>query len=321
MENHHSLELATFAGGCFWCMVKPFDELPGIASIVSGYTGGHTENPTYDSVGTETTGHYEAVQITFDPEVFPYERLLDLYWRQIDPTDAGGQFLDRGSSYKTAIFVHNEGQRRLAEASKREQQASRRFKGKIVTEILPAGRFYPAEDEHQAYYKTHPFKYKQYYQGSGRNDYVRKHWNGERERQLLRSRLTEQQYKVTQLMEQEPPYQNEYWDNKREGIYVDVVDGTPLFSSKDQFPSPSGWPAFSKPLEEGFITREGGRSEGKPVTLLRSRLSGAYLGRLLFNGPEPEKLHYSVNSAALRFIPKEDLAGSKEERYASFGED
>lgn len=188
MENHHSLELATFAGGCFWCMVKPFDELPGIASIVSGYTGGHTENPTYDSVGTKTTGHYEAVQITFDPEVFPYERLLDLYWRQIDPTDAGGQFLDRGSSYKTAIFVHNEGQRRLAEASKREQQA---------------------------YYKTHPFKYKQYYQGSGRNDYVRKHWNGERERQLLRSRLTEQQYKVTQLMEQEPPYQNEYWDNKR----------------------------------------------------------------------------------------------------------
>lgn len=129
--------LATFAGGCFWCMVKPFDELPGILSLVSGYTGGHTENPTYEEVGTETTGHYEAVQIRFNPDVFPYSRLLDIYWRLIDPTDAEGQFMDRGASYRSAIFVHDEAQREQAEASKRRLQLSGRFKGKIVTPILP----------------------------------------------------------------------------------------------------------------------------------------------------------------------------------------
>lgn len=146
-------QLATFAGGCFWCMVSPFDELPGILKVVSGYTGGHTENPTYEEVCSDTTGHYEAVQITYDPEVFPYEKLLELFWQQIDPTDEGGQFYDRGTSYRTAIFYHTEEQRELAEQSKAALAASGRFDKPIVTPIIPASTFYEAEEYHQDYYK------------------------------------------------------------------------------------------------------------------------------------------------------------------------
>ncbi|MBM7646132.1 peptide-methionine (S)-S-oxide reductase [Scopulibacillus daqui] len=169
-------ELATFAGGCFWCMVKPFDEYPGIHKVVSGYSGGHTKNPTYEDVCTGETGHYEVVQITFDPAVFPYKKLLDIYWPQIDPTDDGGQFFDRGSQYRTAIFYHNEEQRILAEQSKEELAKSGRFNKPIVTKILPASTFYPAEEYHQHFYKKNPEEYVQERQASGRNDFIKKHW-------------------------------------------------------------------------------------------------------------------------------------------------
>ena len=139
-------EIATFAGGCFWCMVKPFDSQPGIESVISGYTGGHKENPTYKEVCSGTTGHTEAVQITFDPEVFPYEKLVEVYWQQTDPTDAMGQFVDRGDSYRPVIFYHSEEQRKIAEASKAALQASGRFKKDIVTKIEPASAFYPQKN-------------------------------------------------------------------------------------------------------------------------------------------------------------------------------
>lgn len=179
MEKNESAdyELATFAGGCFWCMVSPFEEQPGIVNIVSGYTGGHTENPTYEEVCSETTGHFEAVQITFDPDVFPYKKLLDIFWQQIDPTDEGGQFFDRGSSYRTAIFYHNEEQKRAAETSKKELEASRRFAKPIVTMILPASTFYAAEDYHQNYHKKNPLHYERYRIGSGRDAFIERHWN------------------------------------------------------------------------------------------------------------------------------------------------
>jgi peptide-methionine (S)-S-oxide reductase len=169
-------ELATFAGGCFWCMVKPFDEMPGIMKVVSGYTGGDKENPTYQEVCSELTGHLEAVQITFDPKLFPYTKLLELYWQQIDPTDSGGQFYDRGRSYQTAIFYHNEEQKRFAEQSKIELEQSGRFSKPIVTEILPAKEFYEAEDYHQHYYKKEPQHYNRYHIGSGRAAFIRAHW-------------------------------------------------------------------------------------------------------------------------------------------------
>lgn len=173
------LELATFAGGCFWCMVKPFDQYDGIIKVVSGYTGGHKENPTYEEVCTHRTGHYEGVQITFDPERFPYGKLLEVFWQQIDPTDPGGQFYDRGESYRTAIFYHNEEQKREAEASKLELQESGRFGGRpIVTEILPAKPFYPAEEYHQDYYKKNPAHYNRYAEGSGRLRFREAFWGG-----------------------------------------------------------------------------------------------------------------------------------------------
>jgi len=170
------MEKATFAGGCFWCMVTPFEELPGIGGIVSGYSGGHVENPTYEQVKTGSTGHAEVVQITFDPEVFPYERLLELYWQQIDPTDSGGQFQDRGSQYRTAIYYHNEKQKQLAENSKKAIEDSGRFKKPIVTEIEPAAIFYPAEDYHQDYHKKNKQHYKEDRAMSGRDEYINEHW-------------------------------------------------------------------------------------------------------------------------------------------------
>ncbi|MFJ7975396.1 peptide-methionine (S)-S-oxide reductase MsrA [Peribacillus sp. NPDC096379] len=171
-----NLEKATFAGGCFWCMVKPFDEQPGIESVLSGYTGGNKENPTYKEVCSETTGHYEAVQITYDPNVFPYERLVELFWQQIDPTDTGGQFYDRGGSYQTAIFYHTAEQKQMAEASKETLQNSGRFNHPIVTPIIPAKPFYLAEEYHQDYYKKNPAHYNRYRIGSGRQTFIEQNW-------------------------------------------------------------------------------------------------------------------------------------------------
>ncbi|MET3728429.1 peptide-methionine (S)-S-oxide reductase [Fictibacillus halophilus] len=169
-------ELATFAGGCFWCMVKPFDELPGIHSIVSGYTGGQLENPSYEQIKKGETGHREAVQITFDPKVFPYQKLLDLYWPQIDPTDDEGQFIDRGSQYRTAIFYHTVEQKELAEKSRKALEESGRFNKPIVTEILPASEFYEAEEYHQDFYKKNPKAYKEERETSGRDKFIIENW-------------------------------------------------------------------------------------------------------------------------------------------------
>ncbi|WP_303984725.1 peptide-methionine (S)-S-oxide reductase MsrA [Niallia circulans] len=170
------MEKATFAGGCFWCMVSPFEEQPGIGGIVSGYSGGHVENPTYEQVKTGTTGHFEVVEITYDPEVFPYERLLELYWQQIDPTDPDGQFHDRGPQYRTAIFYHNDKQKELAEKSKQVMATSGKFSKPIVTLIEPAAIFYPAEDYHQDYHKKNKQHYKEDREKSGRDVFIKEHW-------------------------------------------------------------------------------------------------------------------------------------------------
>lgn len=178
MTNH--IEKATFAGGCFWCMVKPFDQWDGVHSVVSGYTGGHVENPTYQQVKSGTTGHMESVEITYDPSLISYQTILDLYWPQIDPTDDGGQFHDRGDSYRTAIFYHTPEQKELAEASKKAIEDSGRFNKPIVTRILPASTFYPAEEEHQDFYKKQPEYYKKDREKSGRDEFIETHWTGER---------------------------------------------------------------------------------------------------------------------------------------------
>lgn len=170
------LDRAVFAGGCFWCMVKPFEEHPGIKTVISGYTGGHVPNPTYQEVTTGTTGHTEAVEITYDPSIISYKDLVEIYWQQTDPTDALGQFADRGDSYRPVIYYQNEEEKAIAEASKKALNESGRFDKPVVTSIEPIQDFYPAEEYHQDYYKKNAFHYGLYREGSGRAGFLRDHW-------------------------------------------------------------------------------------------------------------------------------------------------
>jgi peptide methionine sulfoxide reductase msrA/msrB len=314
-------ELATFAGGCFWCMVSPFAEYPGVIKVVSGYTGGFTQNPTYGEVCGTDTGHYEAVQITYDPGVLSYETLLEMFWRQIDPTDAEGQFFDRGQSYQTAIFYHSEEQRSLAEASKQALEASGRFDGPIVTSILPACVFWPAEEYHQDYHKKNPAHYMHYRKGSGRDEFIQGYRAEKKNREEINRKLTPMQYHVTRENGTEPPFQNEYWDETRDGIYVDLVTGEPLFTSLDKFDAGCGWPSFSRPLQKGTVDERVDLSHGMIRTEVRSKLSDSHLGHVFDDGPKPTGRRYCINSAALRFIPLDDMKKEGYGRYLSlFGE-
>lgn len=179
INNEKKYEIALFAGGCFWCMVSPFDVLDGIIEVKSGYSGGHLENPTYKDVKSQTSGHYEVIRVTYDPGIIDYDKLLQAYWRQVDPTDDEGQFQDRGASYRTAIFYTTEKQRIKAEASKKAMDESKRFPGPIVTPILPAAKFYEAEEYHQDFYKKSPKEYKDDRKISGRDEFIQKYWGEE----------------------------------------------------------------------------------------------------------------------------------------------
>ena len=314
------LSVATFAGGCFWCTEADFEKVTGVKQAISGYSGGHVANPSYEQVSAGNTGHVEAVQVHYDPKVISYTGLLYYFWRHIDPTDAGGQFVDRGKQYRPLIFYHDAEQKQMAEQSLAELISSNRYDKPVTIEILPFDTFYEAEAYHQDYYKRNPIRYKFYRYNSGRDQYLEKIWGDElqqpyREKTMseqrynkpldaqIKSMLTPLQYKVTQEEGTEPPFNNEYWDEKRAGIYVDIVTGEPLFSSIDKFNSGTGWPSFTRPIDDDSLVQKTDFRLIYPRTELRSRIGDSHLGHVFNDGPQPTGKRYCINSLSIDHVP------------------
>jgi peptide methionine sulfoxide reductase msrA/msrB len=349
--SYEGYKKAYFAGGCFWCIEAPFQETEGVLEAISGYIGGAKDKADYKSVITGKTKHRESVEVIYDENKVSYKELLEIFFTQIDPTDDGGQFTDRGFQYTSGIYFQNKEQKEQAEKIISELVKSKKFDKSITVNVLPFEKFFKAEDYHQDFYKKSADYYKKYKKGSGRTGFIEENWAKEMalieiekikkektfteslevdtdtkvitdifsskktwlnftkpSEESLKKSLTEIQFEVTQKNETERPYANEYWDNKRDGIYVDIVSGEPLFSSKDKYKSGTGWPSFVKTIDGINLDEQDEHKLFYKRIEIKSKIAKSHLGHIFSDGPISRGgLRYCVNSASLRFVPKDEM--------------
>lgn len=337
------------AGGCFWCVEHDLENGPGIVEVVSGYMGGTGENPTYENYSK--LGHREVVKVVYETNKTTF---ADIAWQMIkhsDVTDGEGSFGDRGLQHAPAVYYATPEEKKIAEDIIVVINESKRFTKPLAIKVIPLTPFYAAEEYHQDYAVKNPVRYTYYRNASGRDTFVQKYWTKEElatfgmpkenikiintnismnnsnkafvkpSQEELKATLTDIQYKVTQEEGTERAFSNEYWKNEEEGIYVDIVSGEPLFSSMDKYDSKTGWPSFVKPIEKDVVVEKLEKSIFSTRTEVRSKIADSHLGHVFPDGPEDRGgMRYCMNSAAMRFIPKSELAGTVYEKYLSLFE-
>ncbi len=318
-------QTAILANGCFWCVEHDLEEVPGVIEVISGYSGGTSENPSYQNYAEG--GHREVVEVTYDPALVSYASLVEHIIKHGDPTDASGSFGDRGFQYAPVIYHENELEKAEAKRVIAAIDALHIFEAPLALAIEPRQEFWPAEEYHQDYSKKNPLKYGYYRNASGRDDFIQKYWGDDANtftvseksehpwesfvkisEEEIQARLTPLQFEVTQNEGTEPPFENEYDKHFEEGIYVDILSGEPLYSSQDKYDSGTGWPSFTKPISETAVVLKEDHTLFGRRTEVRSRFADSHLGHVFEDGPaEKGGKRYCMNSAALRFIAKNDM--------------
>lgn len=339
-EKSEQQATALIAGGCFWCVEADMKKLPGVISAVSGYAGGDTEQPTYENY--VAGGHREVVEVEYDSKQLSFRELAVYALKHMDPTDGNGSFADRGPGYAPALFYADDSERQIIEEVMAEIDASGVYEKPLAVDVLPKPTFWRAEEYHQDYSREHPVHYGLYRSGSGRERFITEHWGNDTDPDVLRDKgmndtdtdkeaaliyqkptaaelkeqLTPLQYKVTQEEGTEPAFQNEYHDHKEPGIYVDVVSGEPLFLSKHKYDSGTGWPSFTQPITPEAVTERSDSKLWMARIEVRSAQADSHLGHVFHDGPpEAGGQRYCMNSAALRFIHKDEMEAAGYGQY------